>query len=395
MSFFYTTLIILILGPLIANQKVWAVEASSFGIHHQYSAPRPLGMGDAFVAVASDYSALYYNPAGLARREDGEINMSMDFGLTKSIGTFAKDVQNASNNSGTETEKRDAIVKVIEKVYGESYGVRAGLFEGVWVRLGWGLGIIPMDTTMTMSVHKEVGPTLNMLFYGDTSIVYGYGTDVDWVNNGRLSLGFTGKFVNRVYTNLPLNAIELAADSKLVKSTDLREGYTVDADLGLLYTPIFDEEESWFSFLNGFKPTFGMVVRNIAEAGFKNSLKLVNKTKTDEPEKLYRVIDFGTKLELPQFLIFAGRFALDVRDVMHPSFNARKGLHAGFEFDWTMASWWRGQYRVGMNQGYFTAGISALFAVFSLDLVTYGEDIGTYSTPQENRVYMLKMNLNF
>jgi hypothetical protein len=36
-------------------------------------------MGDAFVAVANDYNALFYNPAGLARLESGEVNLSMDF----------------------------------------------------------------------------------------------------------------------------------------------------------------------------------------------------------------------------------------------------------------------------------------------------------------------------
>jgi hypothetical protein len=67
-------------------------------------------------------------------------------------------------------------------------------------------------------------------------------------------------------------------------------------------------------------------------------------------------------------LDFGGRGVLDIRDVGHPFFTMKKGLHLGFEFDWSMASWWRGNYRVGLNQGYWTAGASAMFTVFNLTL---------------------------
>lgn len=86
---------------------------------------------------------------------------------------------------------------------------------------------------------------------------------------------------------------------------------------------------------------------------------------------------------------------MDIRDIMHPKFSLKKGLHLGFEFDWTMTSWWKGSYRVGLSQSYLSAGVSAMFSVFNLDVVTYGEDVGTYSTPVENRVYMLRASMNF
>jgi hypothetical protein len=66
----------------------------------------------------------------------------------------------------------------------------------------------------------------------------------------------------------------------------------------------------------------------------------------------------------------------------------------GFEFDWTMTSWWKGSYRIGVNQGYPTLGASALFLLFNLDAVTYGEEVGTFNQPKENRVYMLKFNMD-
>jgi len=350
-------------------------------------------MGDAFVAVANDYSALYYNPAGLARRDDSEVNLSMDFGGSSTIADFSKDINN-SGTGKTDSEKVSAMSEVLNKYYGKNFGGRFGLFQGVMVHPRWGFGIIPMDASVTMTVHKQIGPAVNLLMYGDTSVTYGYGKNVDWVNNGRLSVGIATKFVNRVYTNLPLSILELAFDSQIVKKSSLREGYTLDADLGLIYSPQIDPE-SLLYFMNDYKPTIGLVVRNVAESGFTNSLKLVNKEKTEAPEKLYRVLDVGFKWDLPSLGIFGGRVAFDMRDIGHPAFNTRKGSHFGMEFDWTVTSWWRGQYRFGLNQSYPTVGVSALFSIFNLDLVYYGEDVGTYNTPLENKVLMAKFNMNF
>ena len=86
---------------------------------------------------------------------------------------------------------------------------------------------------------------------------------------------------------------------------------------------------------------------------------------------------------------------MDFKNILHPAWTFKKGLHLGFEFDWTMFSWWRGQYRVGLNQGYLTAGLSAMFAIFNLDLLTYAEDIGTANIPVENRNYEVRMSFNF
>lgn len=110
---------------------------------------------------------------------------------------------------------------------------------------------------------------------------------------------------------------------------------------------------------------------------------------------MYRVIDVGSRWEYPAFWLFGGRGTMDVRDIMHPRFNMRKGLHLGLEFDWTVASWWKGHYRVGVNDGYYTAGVSALFSLFNLDVLTYAQDVGTYSRPVENRIYAFRMNINW
>lgn len=389
-------LTVMLLSFLILQSPLVQADSQagvSFRIHHPNTSLRALGMGDAFVAVSDDYSSLYYNPAGLARRTEGEMNFAFDLGLSSSFLDVISSMSTASNKPGTSSEKNQYVMDEMTKLDDQSFMERGGL-GGVWVRPGWGIGVSLLELTTEMSVHKQAGPSINTTMYLDSNISYGYGKDVTWFENAETSVGITGKFVNRGFFSKSINFMEIAADPNLVKTSDLQEGYTVDADLGMLYTPELPES-GFLKYLKYTKPTFAIVARNLLELGFGQSLKLINKETTAPPEKLYRVIDIGTRWEYPKAWIFGGRGTMDFRDIGHPYLNLKKSLHLGFEFDWRVFSWWRGAYRVGLSQGYLTAGLSAMFTFFNLDLVTYSEDVGSFEEPLENRVYALKMNLNF
>ncbi|MEN0058297.1 MAG: hypothetical protein AAGB31_05645 [Bdellovibrio sp.] len=381
--------------PLLMGSASQAAESISTTIHHHYQAPRALGMGDAFVAVADDYSALFYNPAGLARREEGQVNLSLSLGATPGAKDFYDEYNDIEESNRSETDKQTEYLKLIERHYGDIFGLRLAPMEGVWVRPNWGVAFIPMDVSVEMAMHKQVGPTINATVYADTTLAAGYGDDFHGIQHGRLSWGVVGKFVNRGFMSRPISAVDLASSDEIVKNEDLLEGYTVDADIGILWTPEIPDESFW-SVLRLARPTFGAVVRNVGELGFGQSMKLLNKEEQNgTPEKLYRVLDLGSRWEYPAVWIFGGRGVLDVRDLGHPEFNWRKGLHIGFEFDWTVATWWKGHYRVGLNQGFWTAGLSAELGIFNLDFVSYANDAGTRNTPVENRIYAARLNLDF
>ncbi len=383
---------VFLLSGLVPEAR--ANEGLSTTIHHSYRSPRAMGMGDAYVAVANDYSALFYNPAGLARREDGQVNLSINLAGSPSGVDFYSDVDKAQNGQGTDSEKAQRLLEIIEKNYGKTYSLRLAPVEAVWVRPKWGVGFIPADISIEMTMHQQIGPAINSTVYADSTLALGYGDDIKSVAHGRLSWGITGKMVNRGWASKSIAAVELAADSKIFEKEDLREGYTIDADLGLLWTPELPSEGLlWW--LRATRPTFGLVVRNMAETGFGQSLKLLNKDSNQAPEKLYRVVDVGTRWEYPSAWILGGRGVLDIRDINHPNWSWRKGTHLGFEFDWTVASWWKGHYRVGLSQGFWTAGLSAELAVFNLDFVSYADDVGTFNTAKESRIYAVKLNMDF
>jgi hypothetical protein len=363
----------------------------NFRIHHEYQSLRALGMGDAFVAVANDYSGLFYNPAGLARRDDGHMNLYVDFAASQDIFTLAEDIGKASDGATPE----NAVMDVLQSAYGKNFGLRASLPNGIWVRPGWGIGVIPIDMTINLEVHQQgIGPSLNATVIADTIIGYGWAKDFYWLDEGRTSAGFTLKAINRGYFSEMISPIDLAANPDIIKPTAFTEGMTVDADVGMLFTPEMPTE-GFFSLFRLAKPTFGAVIRNIADYGFTTDLNVFSKEKSiTAPEKLYRRIDLGSRWEYPELFIFGGRGVMDVRDILHPNFSLKKGLHLGFEFDWRMFSWWKGQYRVGMSQGYLTAGMSALFSIFNIDVATYSEDVGPRGNPQESRKFEVRLNID-
>jgi hypothetical protein len=372
-----------------------AQEGVQTSIHHHYQSSRAMGMGDAYIASAQDYTALFYNPAGLARRETGHLNMSMEFGGSINTKNFYDDFGKIEKGTyANDGEKQAAYADLLSQYYGKTLGFRVRAFEAILARPGWALGVVPMDFTFDAQVHNQGAPALDVRAYADTTIAYGYGDDLRGVVPGRLSWGTTVKLINRGYINREVNSLNLVADPTTVRKEDARDGYTLDADIGTLWTPRVPGEGFWSIFQLA-KPTFGAVVRNVADYGFGQSFKLINKTQVEPPEKLHRVFDIGMKYEYPELWIFGGRGELDIRDIGHPNFTWRRSFHLGWEFDWTVTSWWKGHYRIGVNQGYPTLGISALLFIFNLDLVTYGEEVGTYHNPKENRIYAAKLNLDF
>jgi hypothetical protein len=366
-------------------------------IHRHYQAPRALGMGDAFVAVSNDYSAIFYNPAGLSRIKETQVNMSIDFGVTNSFETFYKEIDRIGSISDT-NQKSSAYVDLLQKNYGQIYGARMGLLHGAIASPGWGFAILPMDLTVEFSVQNQAFPALATRVTADSTIAYGYGTRVMSDDlGGKLDWGVTGKMVHRGYLNMDLNVLDLILDPEILNPDRLTQGYALDADIGFLYSPFL--EDGWFSQLLGLaRPTFGVVFRNVLGGQFYNTASPKSSTgsvQTQTPERLQPVMDIGTRWEYPEVWIFSGRGVMDFRNIGHTHYSFKKGLHLGFEFDWRVASWWNGQYRIGLSQGYLTTGLSALLGVWRLDLVTYGEEAGVERYPKESRIYMARFNLDF
>ncbi len=376
---------------LLMLSTALADEAINLRIHQPYLSPRIMGMGGAFIAVADDYNALYHNPAGLARLEHWQMNFSTEVALTTDFFKLVSDIDKASIE-GSESDEIENISKILKNVYGSHYMLRSSPLAGTWVWPRWGIGFIPMDLTIDLSAHQQAFPAINAVAYADSTLAFGYGKDFPWFRNARYSMGVTGKIINRAFMSKSLSALDFKENTSFFRSEDAKEGLTADFDIGMLYTPDLPHTGilSWFRHA---RPTFGAVVRNVLDYGYSSKLNLF-KDSGDNPERLYRTLDLGSRWEYPSFWVFQPRGVLDIKNIGHPhSTRFLKMVHLGWELGWKMYSWWKGSYQIGLNQGYLTAGLSARFAFFNLDLVTYGEDVGTKNKAKENRIWMIKLNI--
>lgn len=286
------------------------------------------------------------------------------------------------------------MINLLESHYGDHFYSRLPTLGGSWVRPNWGVAVVPMDLSLDLSLHQQIGPMINVNAYLDTTIAYSYARDVKWGQPAghRLSAGVTAKAIHRIYGGTAVSAGELAGGSEIFNQDDGDEGLTIDADVGFLYDPKLPES-GFFSLLAVAKPTFAFVVRNILDYGFSTNLHLLDEN-SGEPPKLGRRFDFGSKWDLPDFWVFDPHMSVDIRDVGHENWTFMKGLHIGAELYWKMAGWWKGSWSVGLNQGYLSAGIGAKLAWFQIDFATWGEEVGTQDVSKENRRYMLELSID-
>lgn len=359
----------------------FASRAPDYTIHQEYTSTRALGMGNAFIATVDDHSGLFYNPASLAVRKDSQLRLFLRAGLDADVLEFNDDIQKADGDPAE-------MNAVLEKHYKEHMYFRAPTLGGVYVRPKWGFAIIPVDFSVDLALHRSVASSVFVNAYLDSTFAFGRGQNwkLPFLKN-KLAFGWTAKVLHRMFYSDVIQSAQLATGEDLINFDRDQEGLTVDGDIGFLYE-VKRPEKSWF------KPVVAFVVRNVLDYGYLTNFKIKNEDPADPP-KLERRFDIGTKFDLPDFWVFDPKFEIDVRDIGHRNWSYLKGLHAGTELYWKMNSWWKGNWSVGINQGYWTAGFGARLTIFQIDIATWGEEVGTTDYRRESRRYILETSLDF
>lgn len=384
--FLYSAMMLLTMWSVL-NSAEAQVTPVDFSIHEHYIAPRAMGMGNTFSGV-DDFNMIFYNPAGLAALEQAELNMGFQASVTPSLLDFQKDLTDANNA----TDKTTGIMNAINKQYGKGFGIRFPTLGGIWARPGWAVAVIPVDLSLNLAMNAGVGPGVAVSAYQDTTIAFAYAKAF---MEDKLRVGTTVKGIYRAYVGESLGLLDLVGNTDFFRPSSAKEGLTVDMDVSAQYVMSIPEE-GMFSFLKYAKPTFSFAVRNLLNYGFKQNLKLLNKADGDrQPPPLERRFDIGSRWDLPEFWVFKPRFLADIRNMGHQYWTLRKGLHIGADLTWKVKTWLNGNYSMGLSQGYLTAGIGAELGWFRLDIVTYGQEMGTTDARRENRHYMLRTSLDF
>ena len=430
-----------------------AAQSLSTKIHNHYTSLRAIGMGNAFTAVADDYTLIYYNPAGFAKKKHNEVQVSfVGAGVSPKTLKLVEDInkaENASPNGESDQDKAARLSPILEEYYGKSLGGRLQAMELFWVRKNWGISLLPADLTIDMTINRQVGgPAIDLNIKGDSTLAFGFGRE----SSKELSWGATIKGVHRVSVEQNVSVLELAANSDVLSEDRFREGLAVDADLGLMWTPgwfvkskkvtvkkmvkveraiaqekpveaptasvsettIVDlalETESTSQTVKtetvmveqtveedvydeNYPLTLAFVVRNVVGGEF-TKIKIVNKDATEAPTEMYRVIDLGSQYEFARIGGLTLRSMLDFKNILHPEISVEKSTHVGLEFDYSPSTWFKTQFRAGLNQTYYTGGVTLLLGILNIEAATYGEEVGTKENRLENRVYAAKVGMSF
>lgn len=324
-----------------------------------YQSTRALGMGGAFIAVADDAMAQFYNPAGLTRLDGVELDLAnVEAAVSDNASSLIDDLQNAQG--GTEQQAADLIRAHI----GDHIHARLATTPNVAGK-GWGVHVIG-QAALDADLRDRVNPVVVTDARSDAGIGVS-GAKSFAVAGNNLSLGVTGKHVRRKGLQKTYTALDIAS-SKFDPMNDL-VGWESDfaLDLGAQYRIDMP-----------FKPTLAVTAMNLGDLDF-GQLGAIPST-----------INVGASVQ-PKLGPITVTLAADMVDVTHNATDDTDGprrLNLGAEARLLKFL----SARVGSHGGYFTAGATLDVWVVKLDLATYGEELGAFGGQRKDRRYVARID---
>lgn len=333
---------------------------------------RPLGMGNAFVAVADDFNALFYNPAGLARLPswDGEFLNPM-FSLSKNTRALFGEM---SEFQGSDTAKT---LELIDAETGKTHHAAFGMTPHlIFPGFGVGLGLM---AGVTAAFHGDVSVDMDVSATTILPIAYARSFAQD-----RISWGVAPKIVSYTGINENLGISELESLKKNNEVTKdnapkiedyLASGVGLGFDAGLLFTPSKHNE-----------PTLGVSYTDIGGTPFK---KFREKGKTPKPR--LPSVNFGLSYKPIQTSFHYLLTAVDIHGANMPDHFSRK-INYGVE-------WGLGQVikiQGGLHQGEWSAGFQVDAWLLVIRFATYAEQLGIYAGQDEllsDRRFVMQLKL--
>jgi hypothetical protein len=156
-------------------------------------------------------------------------------------------------------------------------------------------------------------------------------------------------------------------------------GMGIDLDLGTTFRP------HWKT--GGFDYQLAFAINNVLGGKYTNLGKPIRPWPRG-PYATNRAVNFGLSAERKAWIgLDRVIFAIESTDIgNNENGSFFRTLHAGAQGSWSFF-----HVRTGLNQGYFTAGFGVDLVVFSLNLATYGEELGLNPGIKQDRRYALDL----
>lgn len=324
-----------------------------------YNNTRSLGMGGAAIAITSDDTSLYRNPANLGSVRD-------------IYGTVLDpEVEGTSNLTASLIDIKSVMDGLIAK--NDTYYRSKTQISPVIVRRNVGFGFFYKNEIS--SEITSVAPTLmDTKYINDTGAILGASLRLF---DGRIKIGASVKYINRIEVQNPALSTAGATDLQTIGS----EGSAVAYDAGLLI------QAPW-----AYIPTLAVVVRDIGDSPFDKKDGFRMRTLT-RPVTVKQSVDAALAIFPIHSNQFRSVWTLEYSDVTNSrndTDNAKR-IHLGIEFNSRDIFF----VRLGYNQRYITGGIEVASEYLVWQISSYGEEIGTQAAPREDRRLSVKLAVRF
>jgi len=337
---------------------------------------RPLAMGNAYVAVADDYNALFYNPAGLARLDTwhGEL-LNPRLGISQSTITTLKDFSKLASSNSTGVE---STLTTFESMTGKPQWINIGLTPHL-VFPGFGIGL-GLDIGGSMVIHRTISADVDA---GATAILP-LAVAKNFLED-RLSVGMAVKGVFKQGVEREFSLADITAFSKKEADSSgnsikdyIVGGSGLGVDFGMLFTPIQTGE-----------PTLGISVADIGGTPYKaqksGSLEL------GAPRPRDPAVNTGISFKPIKTDSYYVLTTIDAHAINQPIHFSKK-LNFGTEWGFGRVL----KLQAGLHQGSLSGGIQLDAWLLVLRFATYAEELGTVtgeSAITSDRRYVAQLKL--
>lgn len=348
--------------------------------------PRVAGMGGAFVAVADDENALFYNPAGLKNIQKSQFtffNPVVKLGKDYSKLQDFKNDMDAANSIADPDQKSQQRIRSAQKYI--PLNVTAGLsFSPLYVSPTFSAALFGTGDIRAEVVDTSE-PKLRVQGFTDVTGIVAH----PYVLNEKLALGASLRVINRsryvckttACGTVGSSVIELGIkDLESTSGSDIQDKYIdnkkstgIGIDIGTLYK------------LNE-KVTLGAGIYNLFSTKFDYDTYSNNIPGT---------VTIGMKYD-PSAMLASASFLKDTKvavdiDRFFNGGSLWKKLHIGVESKLSEML----DLRLGLNAGWPTFGLGLKLGFLNLDYAYFQEERGGYAGQLEDASHIIGLALKF